>query len=81
MKLSLDELKKVKKLPTRISSIMLDEDLELFKKSIDARGIIINPLLAKIGDELYIIDGHHRIEEAILGGRTSRLTLRNMTIS
>jgi len=60
------------KIPTvRVTSVWQDDEYEAFKASLAADGIV-NPIICvKEGEEYWLVDGLHRLEEAKLAGQKS----------
>lgn len=60
--------------PVRVTSYMSPELQEEFKSTVQALGILEPPLCIQDGDTLYLVDGLHRLQEAIAQGH-ARVTV------
>lgn len=54
--------------PVRITTEWETDELEAFKRDVGEQGIETPLLIGKDGDNLWVIDGRHRLEEALLSG-------------
>jgi ParB/RepB/Spo0J family partition protein len=68
MKIVMVDPKEIKEPDVRITSTWDPEMLEMFKKSIEADGIQQPLILIREGETLWLVDGKHRKDEALLRG-------------
>lgn len=65
MKLKKVDPKRIKVPETRVTSYFSEEAMEAFKSSIKEAGIQQPILCTKVGEDLFLVDGLHRLQEAL----------------
>ncbi len=81
MKITYIDPKKIQTPKVRITSVFEDEIRAMFKDDIEKDGINQALIIAKDGENLYVVDGKNRLDEALLKGFPSvPCIVRDMTL-
>ncbi|MCL5026645.1 MAG: ParB/RepB/Spo0J family partition protein [Chloroflexi bacterium] len=71
MKIRTVDPRKIQVPEVRVTSVFDSETLAMFKQAIKDAGILEPPLVVQVGKDLVLVDGLHRLQEAIANNITS----------